>query len=337
VIVSPGLLKSLAQQPPEELLAESWLLLEEHGFSPAMLAELEQLTQAVRGTGEVLGREDIFELEHGTALAGFGQRLALRQVLQAAAWLEESLPQQKPRTPQRRQQVATRMFDEDLYPVGGYTSLSTRGTIESLLQSQLALMERDERPDLFDIKFLRDELLYYARDENQFFRRRQTLVFALSPDLVGLRVKDGQLRWQRIVLLLAVLLTTVRKLLAWLSDESLVFRIVLLDGGVRLDDEAELLAMLLSEEIAGGNVIIDRAVSSQQLVEECNQAARRSQCRCLMVSCSASPPLAICPSEIYAWRPGIDLPLGDQAETIPLSGEGLWRGATEQLLQWWMA
>ena len=30
-----------------------------------------------------------------------------------------------------------------------------------------------ERPDLFDIKFLRDELLYYARDENRFLRRRQ--------------------------------------------------------------------------------------------------------------------------------------------------------------------
>ena len=27
---------------------------------------------------------------------------------------------------------------------------------------------RDERPDLFDMKFVRDELLYYSRDENQF-------------------------------------------------------------------------------------------------------------------------------------------------------------------------
>ncbi len=166
VIVSPGVIKSLAQQRPDELLAESWRVIDESGFSPEVLAELEHLTQAVRGTGDALAREDIFELEHGTALAGFGQRVALRQVLQAAEWLEESLPLQKPRLPARQQQVATRMLDEDLYPVGGYTSLSTRGTIESLLQSQLALMERDERPDLFDIKFLRDELLYYARDEN---------------------------------------------------------------------------------------------------------------------------------------------------------------------------
>ena len=61
----------------------------------------------------------------------------------------------------------TRALDEDTYPVGGFTSISTRGSIESLLHSQLAYMETDERPDLFDIKFLRDELLYYARDENQ--------------------------------------------------------------------------------------------------------------------------------------------------------------------------
>ena len=28
------------------------------------------------------------------------------------------------------------------------------------------------------MKFVRDELYYYSRDENQFFRRRRTLIFA---------------------------------------------------------------------------------------------------------------------------------------------------------------
>ena len=35
---------------------------------------------------------------------------------------------------------------------------------------------------MFDIKFIRDELLYYSRDENQFLRRRRAFVFGLSAD-----------------------------------------------------------------------------------------------------------------------------------------------------------
>src|SRR6202040_3897497 len=97
-----------------------------------------------------------------------------------------------------------------------------------LLDSQLAFMETD-RPDLFDIKFLRDELLYYARDENQFLRRRRTFVFALYPDLVRARFKDADLPWQRIILLLALLIVVVRKLSEWLAAEALVFEFLIVD------------------------------------------------------------------------------------------------------------
>src|SRR5208283_2394504 len=130
-------------------------------------------------TAEVLGSEDIFELEHGTALVEMGQRVALRQLLVAADRLEAALPHHRVRPLAGRREVPTRVLDEDTYPVGGYSSVSTRGSIESLLHSQLAFMEKDERPDLFDIKYIRDELLYYSRDENQFLRRRRTFEFAL--------------------------------------------------------------------------------------------------------------------------------------------------------------
>ena len=83
---------------------------------------------------EALGPEDVFELEHGTALAAFGQRVALRQVLQAADDFEKGgRPSERPRPPARRHDVATRILDEDTYPVGGFSSISTRGSIESLL------------------------------------------------------------------------------------------------------------------------------------------------------------------------------------------------------------
>src|SRR5206468_6673496 len=108
---------------------------------------------AVRHSAEALAPEDVFELEHRTALAEFGERVALRQVLQAASRLEATLPARGIRPLDGRQEVPTRVLDEDTYPVGGFSSLSTRGSVESLLHSQLALMEAEGRPDLFDVKF----------------------------------------------------------------------------------------------------------------------------------------------------------------------------------------
>ena len=230
VLLSPGILKALLRRPADELHAEGWDSLR-GGLDP-LLRELHAgLVAALRNVGHVLGGEDVFELEHKTALAEFGQRVALRQVLQAAARFEEAVPQQAPRSPDRREQVPTHIRDEDLYPVGGFTSLSNHGTVESLLHSQLAYMETAaaERPDLFDVKFLRDELLYYSRDENQFFRRRRTIVFALFPDLAGCRVKDAGLPFQRIVLLLALLTAAIRRLIDWLHDDALTFELLFVD------------------------------------------------------------------------------------------------------------
>src|SRR5262249_25846458 len=134
---------------------------------------------------------------------------------------------------------------------------------ESLLHSQLAYIEDKDRPDLFDIKYLRDELLYYSRDENQFLRRRRTFVLAFFPDLIErIRFKDAELPWQRGILLLAVLFVAVRKLTEWLSTDSLVFDVVFLipEGQPRVfaqEREFELLTKLLREQVANGTVVFD--------------------------------------------------------------------------------
>src|SRR5204863_450402 len=109
--------------------------LQNDGSQPLLADLYESLIAASRRTAEVLGREDIFELERGTALAEMGERVALRQVLQAAAKFEATLPRHRIRPLNRRLEVPTRILDEDTYPVGGFTSLTTRGSVESLLHS----------------------------------------------------------------------------------------------------------------------------------------------------------------------------------------------------------
>jgi len=291
VILSPGVLKAMMPpQKPTEMLAEGWELLESESLSNDLIDDYTQLITAVRNTGELLGPEDVLELQRGTALEQFGQRVALRQVWQAAAELEQGLPQQKVRATVRRHQVATRMMDEDTYPVGGFTSISNRGSIESLLHSQLAFMEPDDndRPDLFDVKFLRDELLFYSRDENQFLRRRRTFMFVFQPSLAVARVKDAGMPYQRIVLLLALLQAAVRKLSDWLSTDALQFEFIFFTGkDIALKDEKRLLELMFRDEIAAGIVSVD-TLSAGEFKARLKDHARRSLCHCLVMSKNAT-------------------------------------------------
>lgn len=294
VLLSPGVLRGIAARNhvvlceelatrPLPALQSQWLGL-----------QLTTLCRAFRHSPELLAPEDLFELERGTAVKSFGQRLALRQTLQAARHLAAVLPSQPPRVRSRWRDVPTPIAEEDQYPVGGYTSLSTRGSIESLLHSQLAYMERDERPDLFDIKFLRDELLYFSRDDNQFLRPRRTTFLVLHSSLVAARVKDSAVPFQRIILTLGLITAAVQTWMAWLTTEALHFEIVFLDDGPRpsLPQERELLETVFSTE-RDVDVVRVRRLTSGELESLCEQITFRSRCHAVQFSSEpAELPLA---------------------------------------------
>jgi hypothetical protein len=291
VLLSPAVLKSLAEAPADETLARGWESLE-RGIDPLLPALYEDLIVGARLTADSLGTEDLFELEHGTAWADLGQRVALRQVLQTAASFEAETPPRPPRPRPDRRDVPTRLPDEDTYPVGGFASISTRGSVESLLHSQLAYMESAAagRPDLFDVKFVRDELLYYSRDENSFLRRRRGFVFVLSSDLVRARFKDPELPAQRIVLVLGLLVALVRRLTTWLAADALAFEFVFLGDGdpSPLASELALIELIFREAVANGTVRLTRAPdvhAARHIVEECG---RRSLCRAIFLSADAT-------------------------------------------------
>ncbi|MFK8114973.1 MAG: hypothetical protein AB8B91_22410 [Rubripirellula sp.] len=284
-VLPPAVIKGLLGLEPTQVLAQAVAAVEEDGIAPYLIEDYEALIAAVRNTGELLGPEDIFELESGTALAEFGQRIALRQVLQMATLLQQDLPRQKPRSQPRSYSVATNIMEEDHYPIGGFTSISNRGTIESLVRSELAYIEDDIRPDLFDIKFARNELLYYSRDENQFLRRRLSFVFVLHPDLVASRIKDGDLPCQRIILLLASLYITVRQLLEWLSDDAIRFEFLFVKStdDRELADEKTLVETLLREEMKQGTVVSE-TIAATDIAARCIDMARTSLCHTLAIS-----------------------------------------------------
>lgn len=335
VLLTPAVFKALRDRPGEEILAEGWESLTQEGPLPLLASLYEDLITHVRHAPALLGAEDVFELEHRTALAPFSQRVALRQVLQATAALEAGLPTQPLRPRAERPDAATRILDEDLYPVGGFSSISNRGSIESLLHSQLSYME-DERPDLFDIKYLRDELLFYSRDENQFLRRRRTFVFVFHPDLMQARFKDAELPWQRIILALAAPLALTRKLIEWLSTDALLFEFLFMQEGNALSAEKALVEMILREQIANGTVIVDD-IRRSLLAGHCAERARRSLCQVLTVA-TQDVPLEVESVDVLrliveAARPEIRGAEFDDSE--PAKGAiASWAAATRSIIQY---
>jgi hypothetical protein len=264
-------------------------------------------------------------------------------VLQAGEKLEAKLPRHKIRPLARRMEVPTRILDEDTYPVGGFTSVSNRGSIESLLHSQLAYMEPEggESPDLFDTLFLMDELLYYSRDENQFLRRRRTFALCLCPDLDETRFKDFELPYQRGVMLMGLVYVIVERLREWLGTDALNFRILDLAEGDAdpLAGEKQIFAKLFTEAIALDQLRFERQ-PEKNLPRLCEDWARKSMVHVLMIGVKP-PPLEV--KDVVVTRLAIDGPrpsLGDGNNQLnPVEGEDAsdsWANALQGILARWI-
>ncbi|HLW67624.1 MAG TPA: hypothetical protein VKS79_20070 [Gemmataceae bacterium] len=346
VLLSPSILRAMRDLQEQEILDEGRRSWEKDGLMPLLETCYQSMAESFRNSAEILLEVDVRALENGVALQPESQQLAHEQVMTAAKLLSDQLPSRKLKPLVGRHEVPTRVLDEDTYPVGGYASIATHGSIESLLHSQLAYMEPAGRPDLFDIKYLRDELFYYSRDENQFLRRRRTFVFAFYPDLVEARTKDPDVPFQRIIMLLGLLYAAIGKLIEWLSDDSLKFVFVFLTDGeiFPLRHEYGLLEMLFREQMDNKSVQIlpahkeDKLVSAfrqADLTDLCRREAQRSLCHCLLMSAQEQ---SLDTDEVLVTRLLLDEvhpTIGGPADPAALSTDD-WAPALERLLQLWI-
>lgn len=287
VLLPPAVIRGLLSANPNDVLTTAWDGLMRDGPSPLLVRMYEEMIAAGRRMSEVLVKEDVEALEDRSALGDMGQYVALRQIRQTTARLVSWLPARPVRPLVGRREVPTRILDEDQYPVGGYTSISTKGSIESLLHSQLAYIEEatDDEPDLFDVKYARDELFYYSRDENQFLRHRRAFVFLLFPGLIAARFKDPELPYQRVVMLQSTLQALCVKLSEWLSSDAIRFEVLFVQDGDRkpLAEEAGLMELLLREPIARGDGLVAHVPDRALAIKHLNHLARQAQVHCLAV------------------------------------------------------
>jgi vWA domain found in the FtsH ternary systems/N-terminal helical region fused to the FtsH ternary system vWA domain len=343
VELSPPVIAALLPIPGEQLLAMGQELLTRDGPLPLLQRQYEAIVSAARRLAEVLGPEDVIALEQRTALADMGQYVAHRQILVITARLEARLPPRPVKPLVGRKEVPTRVMDEDQYPVGGYTSISTKGSIESLLHSQLAYME-EEQPDLFDMKFVRDELFYYSRDENQFLRRRRIIAFVFDTTLTETRFKDAELPVQRIVMVLSLVLTLVRKMTDWLSSDALRFELIFLQTPEQtttpLKQEMELLQLLLREPLERGSASVRLLPSADAAERFLDIESRTSQVHVLDMGLAkprmSAESLAVTTLKIPGSRPEL---WDNAAGETDFAGEDAfddWVAVAHRLLELWV-
>lgn len=280
--VEPGVVRALTEKTPRETAQRGFTVLRDRNDVRARLTEgYSALVRCAQKTRDLLGDADLFALENLTILGSLTQRLAIADVLRAEEVLALAIPRRLPRKARKEGSTATHLEDESVYPVGGFSSMSTSGSIENLVTSELIYMnppgQESEGVDLFDMRYVEGELLYYTRDEAIFVRRRRQIVFAIDPQLVRSRVKDQGLPWQRIVLVLAVLVTVTKKLVELLGTEDLDIRVVFIPekGKIPLADEQALTDLLFGEWKDRGIASILEA-TWPEIATSTTEAARRA-------------------------------------------------------------
>lgn len=158
----------------EQLTHSAWRMLIDRGPHPLLKPQYAALNQrlAPEFPPLITDAEAVY-WRVGLATGTPADRLAFTQVQTMRKQLAHLLRQHPPAIPAESAGHAPPP-DKSMgtIPSGGFAELSRRGTIESLVRSELLWM--DAKPtesqlpgDLFDLKYAQQELLYYARDDNE--------------------------------------------------------------------------------------------------------------------------------------------------------------------------
>ena len=268
--IAPSAARRLATRGLPEVREAARSALAEAGTARLLETALRQAAQGARRQRSLLHEAEVMLAEHVAVLERLGPRVALAQVADAAEQLDLAVPAW-PRSPSRDDGSApTALEEESAYPVGGFSSVTTRGALENLITSELAYMEPagGDGPDLFDVRYAENELLYFARDEGLALRRRRAVVLVLDASLVQARVLDEGEAAQRLSWALGAVVVLARRLARWLSAEALAVDVVFAGPLPGLEEERELLGLVLRPEVERGVVSLLVAGATAGAVRE---------------------------------------------------------------------
>jgi hypothetical protein len=258
--VSPATLRRALARPRDEREAAARTELLGGPSAQRLTEAYDRLARSSRQARALVDQREVFAIDHLSVLRDLGGRMTADMLAAAAEAIERKLPRRLPANRLARGVRDTMLADESLYPAGGFSAITPGGSnanLENLVTSELAYMEDGDETDVFTVRYVEGELLYYTRDDSVFRRHRRVIGIALGADLDDARVKDRDMPWQRLIAALGLLAAAIRWLTEQLGEHALTIRVAFPPG--QLAEEREIFALLLGGEIARGLVIVDEA------------------------------------------------------------------------------
>ena len=276
--LSQAVVRRLATQPIGDVLEAGRLALATPEVAARVAEGFQVLAKAARRARELLSDAEVFLVENVGSLRSLGARVALAQLATAAQQVEERLPARLKGHVFEDGDAPTSLEEDSAFPVGGFSSIATSGSLENLVTSELIYMDEEgaTRPDLFDVRFVEGELLYYARDESVAVRRKRRVVLVFDASLAEARVLDAKATFQRLVWLLGATTALVRTLADWFDTEALTFELVFVRGReAPLSEELGVTTLVLREFRERGQVELREAETAAQACREARETWRQ--------------------------------------------------------------
>ena len=258
VPVSVGSIAILTGELPRRE-ASAKEITEKNGWPDELVQAVKSFSQGFRKLPASIDLGVVDVVEKGLDIVDHAPRIQLRQIAAAKNRLNSVINKLTSHLSKLESDVSTSEFDSGNVPLGGYSSISTRGRLESLLPSQLAWLDISiGQSNYFCLKHRRQELLYYSRSENSLYKRMRHIVFLLDKSLDEGRTKYRNLPCQSLTLMMAGLLCLWEQMKSIFCSEGITLTLVFMDTGYELENEKKLLELLFSSEIVAGKVRTDR-------------------------------------------------------------------------------
>ena len=337
--VSPASLRRALARPRDERDTAGKAELRTGTVAPRLAEAYIQLARGARQSRNLVDDREVFQIDHLEVLGNYSRRLAADHIAAAAEALQSKMPRRLPANAEKRGARETQLADDNTYPAGGFTAITPGGSsanIENLVSSELVYMEDGETVDLFTLRYVEGELLFYTRDDSVFRRHKHVITIALAPDLDDARVKDPEVPWQRLVLALGMNVAAIRWLTEQLGHEALQIRLSFPPR--LLVQERELVGLLLEGEVTSGIVTIVEESTAAAVVHAHEVSNAISDL--VVVSMGPVPEL---PKRIRALHLCLGAPAPTVVELSPRHGATPepapdtwleWGEVTEDLLRW---
>jgi hypothetical protein len=275
---NPAHLRALLQSMPSvwvdvpETLAARRELVEDAWLDWAMW-QLELCIEALPER-RLFSDEDLWEVAHLPDLPSESARLNLRELHEARRLIGPIPAGVALEVKRRAQEVPMEQQTSDRYPAGGFDAVATKGVFENMVRSEIAYVGEGGEGlggiDLFDVRFVEGELLFYTRDESPLLDQRRDVTLVIDRPAEQ-RTKLAKLPAQTLVLVQGVCLALQQDLVHVFGPSGarvhLLWRADAPEDLAVAEEELALMSLSLKAEVAHRRVHLDVARSWGEVPE----------------------------------------------------------------------